>query len=721
MSTQQQPAVVEGFLPQKIKEYIKATYPLQGAHEAVALPNLAQPGYLAVYRNKALPHQLVNRPHPQVATLYDMFECALTWHADKPALGTRPRLYDGTYGDYQWQTYRQFYERRLNFGSGLFFILANNPYKSPSDNYNYDPKATELPFVVAMYSHNKPEWVITDYACVAYSVCNTALYDLLGPDASEYILLLTELPVVVGTLSNITKLVDLKKQHPQLLAKLVALVLMDPLGPLDIRFREKAREANIAVYDFEEVEAMGAASRLPPIPPNAETLYTISFTLGTSGTMPKGVELKHKLAVSGLMLRVTVGNNLENYTAYSFLPLAHIYERSVCHSNLFKGAQIGYPKTNTLASILEDIKLLRPHVLAFVPRVFLRLEAQIKALTINHPDAEVRERFKWAIDRKMALQRIQEGDPGIDAEADAIIAPLREHFGMDRLISFSTGSAPTAPELIQFVKAALNVGVSQGFGMTETFAGISTSPAYDVKPGSLGAIAITTEMKLKELPQMGYVANDPNGPRGELLLRGPQIFERYYKNPEETAKAIDADGWFHTGDVAWVNPNDLNRMSVIDRVKNYLKLAQGEYVTPERCENLYIAINPIITQLFVYGDSHRDYLVGVIGLDENLMTKYVSKILGRQCDDYEATIKLLNEPEVKRKVIGYMNQNMGDRLQSYEKVKNMRFAHMPLGAAGGDFLTPTSKLKRQVATKHFKPLFDELYQEGSLFESKSKF
>ena len=130
------------------------------------------------------------------------------------------------------------------------------------------------------------------------------------------------------------------------------------------------------------------------------------------------------------------------------------------------------------------------------------------------------------------------------------------------------------------MKAALNVGIMQGYGLSESFAGCMASSKFEPEAATCGATSITTEVKLKDLVEMGYTSKDEGGPRGELLLRGPQIFREYYKNPEETAKAIDEDGWFHTGDVAKINSK--GRISIIDRAKNFFKLAQGEYVTPEK-------------------------------------------------------------------------------------------------------------------------------------------
>lgn len=702
-----------------VAKQLSENYPLppDKVYRSVEVPYLKEAGYSLIYRNAALPTHLVSCPHPQLTTLYELFEFLAQLYQDREAFGIRRQLEDGSYGDYEWNTYADVYRRRINLGAGLFFILNTNRFRRPTKNYEYNPRPQKSPFIVTLYSHNKPEWVLTDCACVAYSLCSTALYDSLGSDTSRYILELTESPVVVCLKENVSKVIELKRKYR--LCNIIAIVSMDSLEQ-NQELVEAGEAAEIMVYDIHQVEAYGEAVPLPVIPPTPETPYTISFTLGTSGAFPKGVELLNRNAVSGVTYRLSQTIKLDDYTCYLFLPLAHIYERMTNQFNLFRGARIGFPKGNSPASLMEDTKLLRPHLLALVPRVYSKLEATLKAMTIHHPDPMMRSLYTKAIAKKMELQLQTEGDPGNSIWVDLVLWRIRKQLGWERLLYFSTGSAPLAPELIQFIKACLNVGMSQGFGMTETFAGVSTLPIYDIHPGSCGSISITCEMRLKELPQMGYVSNDPNGPRGELLLRGPQIFNRYYKNPEETAAAIDADGWFHTGDVAWISPADHNRVYVIDRVKNYLKLSQGEYVTPERCENLYMATNPHVAQIFVHGDALQNYLVAVVGFDPALAPEYMSKLTKRQFEDYNQVLDFLQDPVNKRVVIDSLNRNVGAKLQGFEKIKNVRFALSPLGVAGGDFLTPTSKLKRPMATKNFLSTFEELYLEGSLFERDAK-
>lgn len=721
--------------PAPLDKYLRSKLPPDPnlVLKSVPLPNSEQPGFSAIYRNMASPDKVVLCLHPQLTTLYELFEHSAQLYQKQEAFGTRVTNPDGTYGDYQWEDYLTVYRRRLNLGAGIFFVLENNPFRTDSEVHQrcfYTPTRPEvgpgqspvdaLPFVVTLYSHNRAEWVLSDCACVAYSLCSTALYDSLGPETLKYILELTQSPIIICSKDKIAGIIKLKQQFPDELANVIAIVLMDSLDN-DAPLVDAAKAANIMAYDIRQVERFGEINPLPVVPPSPNTVYTISFTSGTTGANPKGVVLMNRQAVAAVTFCSTQAENVDNPTAYSFLPLAHIYERMTCQFALFKGARIGFPPLSLPLTLLEDVQLLRPHMLALVPRVYSKLEAGIKAQTINNDEKPIlKSLFTRAIAKKMELQLKEEGDPGHHLLYDRLLGVLRKKLGMDRLIGFTTGSAPIAPETIKFMKAAVNCGMSQGYGLTESFAGVMLTPKYDIHPGLCGLIAVTCEMRLREIPEMGYTANDEGGPRGELLLRGPQIFTEYYKNPEETAKALDKDGWFYTGDVARIDSTQYNRIHVIDRVKNYLKLSQGEYVTPERCENLYMATNPALGQIYVHGDGLQNYLVGVLGIEDAVALEFFSKLYGTKFVTHVEALDYANKPENKRKLLQYLNNNVGDKLQSYEKLKNVRIAIDPLGAPGGEMLTPTIKIKRALALKHFRDLFDELYAEGNLFESASK-
>lgn len=265
--------------------------------------------------------------------------------------------------------------------------------------------------------------------------------------------------------------------------------------------------------------------------------------------------------------------------------MAHIFERGNIQQALNIGAEIGFPLSTGITSLYDDVKELQPSPLPTVPRILSKLLAAVKAETVNNTEKPwVKYIYTRAINEKLRMQA-QPRDDDLNPRHpvyDVFLDALREKFGLRSVEYMVTGSSPNSPDTLKFLKAALNIGISNGYGSTESFAGIMRTKSFDHNPGSVGPIGITTEFRLKDLPEMNYTTKDKEGPRGELLLRGPQIFREYYKNPEATAEAFDEDGWFHTGDVARVDPENDNRLFIIDRAKNFFKLAQGEFVTPKR-------------------------------------------------------------------------------------------------------------------------------------------
>lgn len=707
---------------QHIEQLILDSLPLDQdvVGKAVPLPNSATPGYSAIYRNAYSPDKLLLTPHPQLDTLLKLFDHSVANDSSKDCLGTREKLPDGTFGQYVYESVGVVNERKQNFGSGLYFILNNNPFKTDSDvhqHLHYDPLATESPFVVSLFSSNRPEWAIADMACVNYSLTNTALYDTLGPETSKYILELTESPVIVCSKDKFASLIALKKQYPQELRNVIALVSMDAFVPGDDALVSAARQQNIAAYDFSQVEKLGAISRLPKIHPTPDTVYTISFTSGTTGANPKGVVLTHRNAVAGSVFVLSNLNlNMTSSRTYSFLPLAHIFERMNLALSLFKGFSIGYPQGPLPLTLLEDIKELQPSVLALVPRVYTKLEAGIKAQTINnHEKPILKKLFTAAINKKIELQSIKDNDPGNHFFYDRVLGLLRKKLGMGNLLSFATGSAPISVDTLKFLKAATNTGISQGYGLTESFAGVCASRKFEAEPGSCGPIGVTTEMKLREIPEMNYYASDEGGPRGELLIRGPQIFKEYYKNPEETAKAVDSEGWFHTGDVAKVNAVN-GRIYIVDRVKNFFKLAQGEYITPEKIENAYLASYPDVAQVYVHGDSLHSHVVGIIGLEEATVQNLLQRLFQVSLKTREEIVEFFKNPKHKKVLIQEMNAAVGGQLNGIERLHNAFISFEPLTIAD-NVITPTLKIKRPIASKFFGETLSALYEEGSLLNT----
>ncbi|WPK24703.1 hypothetical protein PUMCH_001986 [Australozyma saopauloensis] len=709
--------------PKEILELIQSQYPLQTTDHYTAIPldGTKKNGYSPIYRNSRAVKGLVSVPHPAVRTVKDIFDLTTKVYPKSPCLGVKRKDAKGDYLPYKYDTYEEISQKAVNFGSGLFFVLENSPFLTNSSCHAKISKhkrvveKNEMSFILTLYSHNTQEWCITDLACAFNSVTTTSLYDTLGPESSEYILALTESPVIVCTKEKVSGLIQSKKENKSL-SNLILIVTMEPLTHVDSELVSLAAKENITLHSFEKVSELGALSPNDPVSPSPETVYTISFTSGTT-LKPKGVVLTHGNAVCSSAALMSIHNGVRHGRSYCFLPLAHIYSRMMLAFSYLMTFSVAMPRSASPLTLMDDVKEIQPNDLALVPRVYTRLESAIRVATVeNKQKPFMAKLFKHAIDKKIQLMLERDGATGANLFSDMFAGLLRKKMGFNNLLVFGSGSAPLAPDTIKFLKAALNVGINQGYGLTESFGGICGSRALEAKPGSCGPIAVTCEAKLKELPLMNYFVDDAQGPAGELMLRGPQIFREYFKNPTETAKAVDEDGWFSTGDVARINSEGL--IFIIDRIKNFFKLSQGEYITPEKIENVYLSRFPLLTQCFVHGDSYHSHLVGVVGIEYERVLPWLQSRFRKSPPNTRKFIEIMNQREVKKLFLEEMNIATKSVLQGFERLHNIKIAIEPLKADNG-VLTPTMKLKREIATRVFAKDMQVLYQEGSLIRNVS--
>ncbi|RLV91175.1 Long-chain-fatty-acid--CoA ligase 2 [Spathaspora sp. JA1] len=703
-------------------------FPQEYSSRSVKIPGTDEPGYTEIYRNSACPGGIKSMLVPGMDTYAKVFNSTAKRLPQRPAFGVHEYDYenDQHLERYKIIPYGEAQQRKKNLASGLMFLLESNPFKNLEleshrkiDNHKRDYQtynSDDMSFVVAMYSGNRVEWVLTDLACSANSITSTALYDTLGPKASQYILETTECPVIVSAKEHIRSLIGLKEQDPEKLASLILIVSMDPLFRKDAELIKYAEKNNIKLFSFDQVERTGAIFPRSEYEPNPDTVFTISFTSGTTGSNPKGVLLPQKSALCAILAYSLQVPHHKDSKEFCFLPLAHIFERCMLSSVFFFGGSTGFPRLGgTPLTLFEDLKLWKPTFMANVPRIFTKLEAGIKATTTDSSSPLTRSLYNSIIETKITRMQSKDGHKGEHYFYDKLfIQKLRSLIGFDNIEFVFTGSAPISPDSIEFLKASLGMGMTQGYGLTESFGGVSMSQPYEAKVGTCGAISPSAECRLREIPEMGYMKSDKGGARGELQLRGPQIFTKYYKNPEETQKALSEDGWFSTGDVAQITED--GKLKIIDRVKNFFKLSQGEYVTPEKVENVYLSGNSILTQCYAHGDPIQSFLVGIVGVDPVNIVEYLKKQCSVQLEDLSTPEKILatcNKSEIKTRILLNLNSNLNGRLNGYERLHNIYIEFEPL-RLDRQVVTPTQKLRRPIAAKFFRKQIDDMYEEGSI-------
>ncbi|XP_055385680.1 long-chain-fatty-acid--CoA ligase 5 isoform X2 [Condylostylus longicornis] len=599
-------------------------------------------------------------------TLYQTFRIGAYDSNNGPCLGWR----DNLNAPYQWMHYDETLLKAKNFGAGMVSL------------------GVKIRQLVGIYSQNRPEWILFEQGCYCYSLVVVPLYDTLGPEACGFIIRQTEITLVVVEDDNKANML-LDKAPPSL----KTLVNIKPLKKETI---EKAQSRGVNIYTFDEVEKLGAKYNPPEVPPQPEDLCTICYTSGTTGN-PKGVMLTHANVVAGVcavILQLGEHKIRAGDIMVSFLPLAHMFERCCENGMYYVGGAVGF-YSGDIRQLTNDFKALKPTVMPAVPRLLNRVYDKIQTDLANSPVK--RTLFRMALSSKEA--EIKRGIIRRNGFWDKLVfKKVHEAFG-GNLRLMVVASAPLAGNVLTFMRCALGCLVVEGYGQTECTGAISLTVQGDYVPDHVGPPVSCNAVKLVDVPEMEYYASQNTG---EVCVRGSNVFHGYYKDPEKTNEAIDEDGWHHTGDIGKWLPN--GALKIIDRRKHIFKLSQGEYIVPEKIENIYIR-SQYVNQIFVYGESLKSCIVAVVVPDvENL------KFWAKENNIHGTLSILCNNSKVKKLIMHNMLETgKKSGLKSFEQVKDIYLHPDPFSVQNG-LLTPTFKTKRPQLKSYFKPQLDDMYK-----------
>ncbi|KAF7728148.1 hypothetical protein EC973_006663 [Apophysomyces ossiformis] len=659
-------------------------------YQSRVLPNSQKPGQTGIYRGAEV-GELVSFPSLDVKTVYDLFATGCKISRERPCLGTRKVInrQTGQIGEYEWQTYSEVRARVDNFGSGLLELVKSHESRH-----------------IGVWAVNRPEWTITDLACAAYGLTSVAIYDTLGPDTVEFVINHAEIQIIVCSSDHVIHLLKLK----HLLPDLKVIISMDslqgnpeivPTGKINTSgaiLTSWAEEKGIRLLDFVSVEKIGDNNRRPHAYAKPDDLFCIMYTSGTTG-MPKGAMLSHINILSAVgAVQANVSGNAQD-RLISYLPLAHIYGRLAEHLLLYLGGEIGY-YSGIVEQLVEDVQTLKPTIFCTVPRLLNRVYAAVAAKSIDASG------IKGVIARKAVaakLERLERTGQYTHEVWDRLLFNKVKQALGGRVRMMCTGSAPIAPDVLQFIRVAFCCDVSEGYGATETTAASSQHQMGEARAGHVGRPLRCNEIKLVDVPEMNYLSTDEQ-PRGEICLRGPNIFMGYYKDDEKTLEAVDEEGWYHSGDIGLIDEHGC--LVVIDRKKNIFKLAHGEYIAPEKIENVFVK-DPAVAQIFVHGDSIQSHLVAIVVPDPEGLRNLI-RSLNKSSLDLAEMCRHPDVVRIMRDHIVKLGKQAG--LHGFELPRAIFLEPEPFSIEN-NLLTPTFKIKRAQAKQHYQIQIEKLYEQ----------
>ena len=541
---------------------------------------------------------------------------------------------------------------------------------------------------VALLSGTRAEWMEVDLAILASGALTIPIYPSVLAEECGYIL--ANAGATVAFVENAAQLEKVEATRrdgfvldgvPQR-SPVRAIVTIDgsPGGDETLASLLARGAAALDRHGAELDRRLAAMTR--------ETLATIVYTSGTTGP-PKGVPQTHGNHLASVDATMRLGMLEEGGVDLFFLPLAHSFARMIEYVGIAAGSTTVFARS--IDTLVDDLKVARPHVLPAVPRVYEKVYARVMAAR-DAGSTVKRSIFDAAVaigTHRSAYERAGLPVPIWLQAANAVAHRLvfhRIHETLGGNIRFLlSGGAPLSPDIAAFFHAA-GILILEGYGLTETTPALTVNRPDRFKLGTVGLPLDCCEIR---------IADD-----GEILARGDNVVTGYYQRPEATAEAWDEDGWFHTGDIGEFDADGFLRIT--DRKKDLIKTSGGKYVAPQKIENL-LKLQPHISQAVVIGD-RRKYCVALLTLDGPEIARWAASqgitLNGPEATATNESVRTLIEGEVAA---------VNRHLASFESVKQFRILPNDFSTETGE-LTPSLKVKRKVVAERYGDLIEDMYR-----------
>ncbi len=541
---------------------------------------------------------------------------------------------------------------------------------------------------VAILSSNRPEWYLTDWAAICIGALTVPIY--ASSTLSQALHIIGHCEPVLLFVDSWKRLARLDASHAAL-KRLKALIVFESDGEIShsdwegkVCTLDSLRESGRS-YDSDDPDVFERV--IASLGPDDD--LTIIYTSGTTGT-PKGVLTTHGHYLFMIRAIDAAISSTDRDVTLHFLPPAHSLGRLEHFMAVAKGWTLGIARS--IETIPSDLRTIRPTIIFSVPRIYQNAYNRIR-LRLGKTSAWRRNIFNWAL--RVGIQRIhnqKETTPWLTALAFAcvdrlIFARMRAGFG-GRLRLAISGGAALGPDVAEFFHV-LGLLILEGYGLTETSTVSHVNRLQHYKFGTVGLPLDSTSCRI--------------APDGEILLQGPHIFKCYYRDAMATEEAIDADGWFHTGDIGTIDGEGFLR--IVDRKKDLIVTSGGKKIAPQKLENL-LRTDPLIHQALIFGGGQR-HLLALITLDQNQVAELARKeeIMIKGADE------MANHPWVRDRVREIIRRK-NNELAPFEAIRNFLILSRDFTVEAEE-LTPTLKPRRQVIAERYKELIDEMYRKSS--------
>ncbi|MDY7092521.1 MAG: long-chain fatty acid--CoA ligase [Acidobacteriota bacterium] len=531
---------------------------------------------------------------------------------------------------------------------------------------------------VGLMAENGPHWPIVDFASVCIGAVLVPVYPTLTAEQAAFIVNDSGSKIVFA--EGVERYQGLESQKGSMPNMEQLVLIGDGISGATTLDQLFERGEGASAEDFQQRAALNQ--------PN--DLATFIYTSGTTGN-PKGVMLSHGNIVSNIKGSLEVLDIQGDYTALSFLPLSHSFERTVDYFYFLRGVTIAYAES--VQAVAQNLQEVRPHIFVSVPRVYEKVLAKVQENIAKAP-ALRQKIFHWAVSvgHEALPYRLQDKAPpgllGLKLGlADTLVfSKIRERLG-GRFVYAMSGGAPLARDVAEFFWGA-GIPIYEGYGLSETSPVLSVNAPGRVKMGTVG----------KALPGVTLeIAED-----GEILAKGPNIMKGYHNLPEATAEAIDSEGWFHTGDIGEIDEEGFLRIT--DRKKEIIVNAYGKNVAPAPVENA-IKASRYIGQVMVVGD-RRKFLAALVVPDFEALAVWATA-KGLDSSNMEALLAQEPVQELFRNELEEVNQ----KLAKYERVHAWELLPEEWSIEGGE-MTPTLKVKRRIVNQKHGDRIDAMYERA---------